>query len=410
MKHLIQKIFDRRLCLGIFLSVSSSLSSAAAAPMIVGMGDSIGEGVQAEDAAWQTQVFGYLNWLSFQMGGDLTIPYIQTNALGSTQDTQNRSRILPNDINTNVAVSGANVSDLLNDAADATTVEEMDDEVDLVMFPRMMTQMEYVESVLPELVACWIGANDALAAATSFDQLDASQLTPLDEFALAYVELADRLGALMTSHDTKVVLANIPDVTDIGFVIDRLAAEAITGFPVALPDGHFTTVITAVLMREQGNDALMANPNFVLDDVELDVIENRIAGFNVIIQAEADRIGAPVVDIQSTFAEIISVPPIYFGRPLTKSVLGGLFSNDGVHPSNLGQALVANEFIETINAAYGMTIPEISQATLNYIYLTDPSTDKDNDGKAKGRFGVGLLESLFFLLGFTGDPNDFVPN
>lgn len=383
---------------------------AAVPPMIVGMGDSISEGVQADDAAWQTQVFSYVNWISFQGGGDLTIPYILTNGQGATQDTENRSRIFPMDINTNVSVAGADVDDLLNDASDAATVAEMDDEVDLVMFPRQTTQMQYVESVTPEVIICWIGNNDVLAAATSFDSLDASQLTPLVDFDAAYVEIANRLQALITNNGSKVVLANIPNVADIGFLVDRSTAESITGFPVALPDGHLTSTIAAILMKLQGNDDLMMDPSFVLDDVEKALIVDRIADFNDVIQREADRIGVPVVDINTRFSEIVANPPMFFGRPLTKMMLGGVFSHDGVHPSNVGQGIVANEFIKVLNQAHGTNVPELSQQVLNLLYLTDPNIDKDQDGKATGRLGVGLIESLFFLLGFTGDTNDFIPN
>jgi lysophospholipase L1-like esterase len=38
---------------------------------------------------------------------------------------------------------------------------------------------------------------------------------------------------------------------------------------------------------------------------------------------------------------------------------GGIFSLDGIHPSNTGYALVAYEFIDTINKAYGTHIPQV---------------------------------------------------
>lgn len=73
-------------------------------------------------------------------------------------------------------------------------------------------------------------------------------------------------------------------------------------------------------------------------------------------------------------------------------------------------ALLANEFIKTINGAFGTNIQLISQQVLELVFLFDPNIDKDQDGKSTGHFGVGLLETLAGLLGFTDDPNDFVPN
>jgi hypothetical protein len=37
-------------------------------------------------------------------------------------------------------------------------------------------------------------------------------------------------------------------------------------------------------------------------------------------------------------------------------VKGGAFSLDGVHPTARGYALIANKFIEAINAKYGATL------------------------------------------------------
>ena len=59
---------------------------------------------------------------------------------------------------------------------------------------------------------------------------------------------------------------------------------------------------------------------------------------------------------------------------------------------------------------YGTNLPELSQLVLDFLFLTDPSIDKDYDGKATGRLGVGFIETLYFLFGLTGDSNDFVPN
>jgi len=381
-----------------------------AQPTIVGMGDSIGEGVQAADAAWQTQIFSYLNWINFQMRGDLSLPFIQTDLLGFVGDTTNRSRIFPTEVSTNVAVSGATVNSLLNERASAQTVESISTETELVLFPRQQTQIEYVESTQPAMIICWVGNNDVLSAVTSFGNMNASQLTPVVDFERDYIDLTDRLEALVTNNGSKVVLANIPNITDIGFLVDRAAAEEITGFSVALPDGHYTSIIGVLLMKFMGNDDLIGDPNFVLDNTEITEIQNRITSFNTIIQQQADRTGMPVVDMNAKFAETINNPPSFAGIPLSKKVLGGLFSLDGVHPSNIGHALVANEFIKTINQAFDMNVPKLNQLTLTILFLLDPSIDKDGDGKATGRLGVGLIETLAFLFNITGDSNDFTPN
>ena len=377
-----------------------------AQPALVGMGDSIGEGVQAGDAAWQTQAYSYLNLINFQMGADLTLPFISSGLFGTVGDVDGRNRIFPDQVNTNVAVSGATTNSLLYEGANAASTSEISTEAELVLYPRQQTQIEYVESAQPDMIICWIGNNDVLSAATAFGNMNASQLTSAADFERDYVALVDRLNALVVPHNSKVVFANIPDVTSIGFLVDRAAAEDLTDFSVPLPEGHYTSILGVLLMNFLGNANLINDPNFVLDDTEVATIRNRTQLFNDIIQREADRIGMPVVDVNARFAAYINTPPVISGFTLDNTVLGGLFSLDGVHPSNIGHALVANEFIKTMNQAFSMTVPELPPPVLNFFFQMDPSIDKDGDGKAAGRLGVGLVETLAFLFGFTGDGDE----
>ena len=55
----------------------------------------------------------------------------------------------------------------------------------------------------------------------------------------------------------------------------------------------------------------------------------------------------------------------------TTYVFGGLFSLDGVHPSNQAHGIVANEFIKVINTKYGAKIPLVDVAAIpGSIYFT----------------------------------------
>lgn len=86
--------------------------------------------------------------------------------------------------------------------------------------------------------------------------------------------------------------------------------------------------------------------------------------------------------------------------------LGGLFSLDGVHPSNIAHGLIAYFSIDALNQRYGAGIPQIDGFTLFYLTATDPFIDKDRDGRVSGHFGAGLLETLLAVLNISGDPND----
>ncbi len=61
-----------------------------------------------------------------------------------------------------------------------------------------------------------------------------------------------------------------------------------------------------------------------------------------------DQLGANGVDLNGD-----SVPD------LTTRYLGGIFSLDGIHPTRTGNALIANAFIDAINARFGESIPRV---------------------------------------------------
>lgn len=77
----------------------------------------------------------------------------------------------------------------------------------------------------------------------------------------------------------------------------------------------------------------------------------------------------PLVDVHAIFHGLASGNPSdpYFalassikpGLCCTLGFLWGISSFDGIHPSNTGYALVAYEFIDAINKAYGTHIPQI---------------------------------------------------
>jgi lysophospholipase L1-like esterase len=84
--------------------------------------------------------------------------------------------------------------------------------------------------------------------------------------------------------------------------------------------------------------------------------------------ASADKV--PLVDITTVFDGLASGDPTNQYYELAASInpkahcctlgyLFGITSFDGIHPSNTGYALIAREFIKTINKAYGTHIPQI---------------------------------------------------
>jgi hypothetical protein len=94
----------------ILLLTLSTVPAASAQVPFVGMGDSIGEGVQSGDASEATQPFNFLNLIALRLGTSFPLPLIRTGIFGTVGDTSARSRINPNVAGLDLAVSGADVS------------------------------------------------------------------------------------------------------------------------------------------------------------------------------------------------------------------------------------------------------------------------------------------------------------
>lgn len=99
----------------------------------------------------------------------------------------------------------------------------------------------------------------------------------------------------------------------------------------------------------------------------------------------AGRNGALYVDLFSVFDDVIADPasaglpggalpvlPPATGYPAGCPLC--LFWDD-LHPSRLGQGLLANRLIDQLNAAYGAEIPRLSSAELGILTVPEPATD-----------------------------------
>ncbi len=100
---------------------------------------------------------------------------------------------------------------------------------------------------------------------------------------------------------------------------------------------------------------------------ELEQAAGAIQQYNATIENTAASAGFTVVDINQIFAETFNTFQSSGGEDgyqtnglNLRPVPGELFSFDGVHPTNRGSAVIANETIEAINEAYGANIERIN--------------------------------------------------
>jgi hypothetical protein len=90
-----------------------------------------------------------------------------------------------------------------------------------------------------------------------------------------------------------------------------------------------------------------------------------VSAYNAKLRAVATAKGLAFVDVNQFMAQV-KKGIVYNGIAINTSfVSGGAFSLDGVHLTPRGNAMLANEFIKSINATYGSTIPQVDATKYN---------------------------------------------
>ncbi|MGD8427952.1 MAG: SGNH/GDSL hydrolase family protein [Balneolaceae bacterium] len=257
----------------------------------------------------------------------------------------------------------------------------------------------------PTLITFWLGNNDVLNYVTSGGEGQAP--TAPNTFDQLYQAAAQALA----STGASVVVYNIPNVTDIPFVFYlRTELEqqgAITfntqtqSYQLVTPQGNFDIYIQtdngARVMRQFDFPLLSASDYFgsveagqapppiqpgdaipdqlVLDgpaggpqgSSELEQAAGTVAQYNASIQNVVGATGFTLVDINSIFTNIFNNFQNsggvggYDANGLTlRPVPGEIFSFDGIHPTNRGEAIIANETIKAMNDSFSSGVPTIN--------------------------------------------------
>jgi phospholipase/lecithinase/hemolysin len=358
---------------------------------LVVIGDSLSAGYQNGSLHEAHQPHGYAALVAAQAGTDLKLPLIAAPGIPNVltlvspgpppviveEPGVSTGRLDPFTQTMNLAVPGHNVSDALTTRPDFP----LDSLTDLVLgLPGLFggvsrSQVEWTEHLAPSAILVWIGNMDALAAALA---ADASALTPIAVFEARYAELMRRLAA---THATLIV-ANIPDVTVIPFltpaveVLAEVAAQSHTSLSVlqnllGIRSGDYVTPDAFALIP-----GILTNPgsgplpgSVVLTAVEIAAIRCATAAYNTVIAAQARQHGAALVDIHALAERLDRRGYEIDGQRLTTDFLGGLFSLDGVHPTNTGYAVIANEVIHELNRTFGAGIGPVN---VSHIAREDP--------------------------------------
>ena len=252
------------------------------------------------------------------------------------------------------------------------------------------TEVQQAVALQPTFVLVWIGGNDALGAVLSGTT---AALTPLDAFTASYNKMLDQLTA--GAPTAGMAVGNIPDnvlalpyLTTVPPVIINPATQKpllINGAPVPLiadlgggnigplPAGSFvllpasSKIATGFGIPPQ----LAAIPPFnafpnagkpladtdVITPTEAATIKQRVDDFNNVINQAAQQRNIPVADIKGLFDRVATGIPVGPVVLTSSFITGGAFGLDGFHMGDMGYTLFADEYIKTINNAYGTSIP-----------------------------------------------------
>lgn len=489
MKKILNVLFSFALIALIFVGcedrsdLAGPTSGSASYDRFVTIGNSITAGYQSGALFESAQVYAYGNLIAKQVGASFAMPIYSDPGTGGRMEltafnfatstptiTNNPATGTPTNLTypapyNNLGVPGALLYDVVNatnstDCGSALFASSPNPMFDLILRNSSLhlgSQFAQAKVLNPTLLTLWIGNNDVLGFATSGGAAPPAP-TSAATFDALYRFLADSLKSL----NTKVVVANLPDVTSIPFfntvgpklalgagwkangllglfyqkhaaaavdptaVVDSiglltgkvdltLVAGSWTGY-LGQPTGAWYRYIAAkkglplaaVLASIAGLDTTKPfgfhpqNPfpdALTLDADEITTAKTATASFNASIDSLSRNRGFAMVNINSFFNQIrakdYSGGTYYGGIKFTTGYIsGGLFSLDGVHPSNHAHAIIANEFIKVINAKWGGTIPQVDIAAIKPSIILGKKFSFDHYGIPK--FPVGAFDHLLF--------------
>jgi lysophospholipase L1-like esterase len=362
---------------------------------VVFVGDSLTAGFQNGSLLDTQQPNGFASLIATQANFAITLPLIASPGLpavlrlvsvGPPPVTASASGVSTGRENgtaqpTDLAVPGHKLHDLLYYTPPAVPTSAEDIITQAVLgFPvgNGKAQADEAVALKPSTIFLWAGNNDALIAD---DTGMPSSMTPLASFTTDFTQLVAKLKAT----GANLIIANIPDVTAIPYLTpaQTLASQLSTSAGVSaasiqsglglangdLVDAQGLSDAETQVKGLSTGGKLTALPDAdVLTAAEVATVQNTINGYNQVIQQLGSAAGATLVDTHAYFATLAAGVSIN-GVVANNTFLGGLFGLDGIHPTNTGYALLANQFITALNTKFALSIPAVNVGT---IASTDP--------------------------------------
>jgi len=236
----------------------------------------------------------------------------------------------------------------------------------------------------------WLGNNDVLGYATNGAYHDPNDpttaLTETGLFANLYTNFIEAL----TAGERKGVVATIPDVTVVPYFNTVTTARLEAGvqaktegqyskvyittsngvrmatdedlFPLTFPTDTLGKAVIFGNPATAGYGLIEQNPlhdKFVLDRDEVMEITTHIETLNSTIKSVAESKELALADAHD-YLHLVKNGLTLSGIDINASyITGNVFSLDGIHLTPMGNAIMANLFIDAINLKYSTDIPRV---------------------------------------------------
>jgi lysophospholipase L1-like esterase len=245
-----------------------------------------------------------------------------------------------------------------------------------------LSQVQAATSLQAQYATVWIGSNDLLKPALSGGQF------PFTDPGAFYTDMVALIRQLQAAG-MKVAVGNLLDVLDASyftsapeltaFMTQLNVPAAVQSYYVSLvPSGGYLTLSgflkvfgSISKLGPSGPPPVSLTASDVVPAAFAQTIQSYNDQYNTQINAAVVATGATLVDLHALYAKIYAGGGYPVNPPKCCSPIfgGGLTSLDGIHPSNTGYAIIANVWIATIDAAWGLSIPPVSLAGA---YASDP--------------------------------------
>src|SRR5690606_28319942 len=242
------------------------------------------------------------------------------------------------------------------------------------------TYMQFATEKNHTFFSFWLGNNDVLGYAMNGAVTNEGDPTTVLTETATFEQVYRGFIQALTANERKGVVATIPDVTAIPFFTTVTREALIAAVKAASgQDVQDIYIETGSDTRRAATDEDLfvlpfasagllgststENPlpyglhpdhpvesKYVLDDGEVTTIQARIKAFNNIIEDIAEEEDLALADAHAYLNRIQNPGIVYNGVAVNASfITGNAFSLDGVHLTPMGNALIANLFIEAIN-------------------------------------------------------------